>query len=99
MVAPCRHVGRPGAPAHDVVEVLVDRRLPSARLIGVRQITGHEDERRVVGGDVVQRGCHLAVVDGVAEVADRVEAEVARRWRMERPVRTAADGVVISSTW
>ena len=50
VVAPRRHVRGLSAPRHHVVEVLVDGGLPIG--IGVRDVAGHEDERRAVGGNL-----------------------------------------------
>ena len=93
VVAPDRHVGGRLAPHHDVVEVLVHDVLPV--VVAVRQVPGGQHDVRVVLGDLLLGWKHLVVAGGVADVADRVEAERVRLCRGERSVRPASDGVVV----
>ena len=95
VVAPRGHVGRRRAPAHHVVEVLVDRRLAAVRRVGVGEVADHQDERGVVRADPVEGVPELGEVDGVADVPDGVEPEVPGGRGVEGVVGTTADGVVV----
>ena len=93
MVSPGRHVRGGLAPRHDVVEVLIDRRL--AVVVRVGQITRSEHERRVVRGDLTLRGRDLGGRGRTSDVGNQVEAEGSVGSGRERVVGATADRVVV----
>jgi hypothetical protein len=96
VVPPGRHVSGRLTPRHDIVEVLIDRRL--AERLPVGEIADPEHERRSVGCDLVLVGGYVGVVEGAADIGFDVKPEAARGSGVECLVGPTTDGVVVGGS-